>query len=79
MNVATKVGRYFLNLVNNHFLPHHKFSKIFYSNNIKISYIMPNMKSRISIQKKSVTNLQPPIRSNKNKKMHQIQLKQVSQ
>ena len=60
MNVATNVGRYFLNLVNKHFPPHHKFSKIFNRNNMKISYsCMPNMKSRINIHNKTVTKAQP--------------------
>ena len=56
MNVATNVGYYFSNLVNKHFPPHLKFSKIFNRNNIKISYsCMPNMKSRINIHNKTVT------------------------
>ena len=38
MNVSTNQGRYFLNLVYKHLPPHHKFSKIFNKNNIKISY-----------------------------------------
>ena len=60
MNAATNVGRYFLNLVNKHFPPHHKFSKIFNRNNMKISYsCMPNMKSRINIHNKTVTKAQP--------------------
>ena len=60
MNVATNVGRYFLNLVIKHFPPHHKFSRIFNKNNIKISYsCMQNMKSRINIHNKTVTKAQP--------------------
>ena len=60
MNVATNVGRYFLNLVNKHFPPHHKLSKILNRNNMKISYsCMPNMKSRINIHNKTVTKAQP--------------------
>ena len=56
MNIAANVGRYFLNLINKHFPPHHKFSKIFNRNNMKISYsCMPNMKSRISTSNKKVT------------------------
>ena len=60
MSVATNIRRCFLNLVNKHFPPHHKFSKIFNRNNMKISYsCMPNMKSRINIHNKTVTNPQP--------------------
>ena len=59
MNVSTKVGQYFVNLVNKHFPPHHKFSKFFNRNNMKISYsCMPNIKSRINIHNKTVTNPQ---------------------
>ena len=60
MNVATNVGRIFFNLINKHFPPHHKFSKIFNRNNMKISYsCMPNMKSRINIHNKKVTKAKP--------------------
>ena len=60
MNVATNVGRFFLNLINKHFPPQHKFSKIFNRNNMKISYsCMPNMKSRINIHNKKVTKAKP--------------------
>ena len=60
MNVSTNVGRYFLNLVNKHFPPHNKFSKIFNRNNMKVSCsCMLNMKSRINIHNKMVTNPQP--------------------
>ena len=56
MNVATNVGRHFLNLINKHFPRHHTFLKIFNRNNMKISYsCMPNMKSRINIHNKKVT------------------------
>ena len=59
MNVATNVGRYFLNLLNKHFSPHHKFPKIFNRNNTKISYsCVRNMKSRINIYNKTVTKTQ---------------------
>ena len=60
MNVATNVGRFFLNLINKHFPLHHKFSKIFNRNNMKISYsCMPNMKSRINMLNKKVTKAKP--------------------
>ena len=38
VNVKTKVGSYFLNLIKKHFLPRHKFSKLFSRNTIKVSY-----------------------------------------
>ena len=48
-NVATKIGRYFLNLLDKHFPQDHKFHKIFNRNNIKVSYsCMPNFKSAIN-------------------------------
>ena len=48
-NVATKIGRYFLNLLDKHFPQDHKFHKIFNINNIKVSYsCMPNIKSAIN-------------------------------
>ena len=48
-NVATKIGRYFLNLLDKHFPQDHKFHKIFNRNNIKVSYsCMPNIKSAIN-------------------------------
>ena len=37
MNIATHVGSYLLNLFNKLFPPQHKFSKIFNSNNMRIS------------------------------------------
>ena len=60
MNGATNVGRFFLNLINKHSPPQHKFSKIFNRNNMKISYsCMPNIKSRINIHNKKVTKAKP--------------------
>ena len=58
-NVATKIGRYFLNLLDKHFPQDHKFHKIFNRNNIKVSYsCMPNIKSAInSPTEKSSTHL----------------------
>ena len=47
-NVKTKVGNYFLNLIRKPFPPHHKFSKLFNRNTIKVSYsCMPNIKAEI--------------------------------
>ena len=60
MNVATNVECSFLNLINKYFPLHHKFSKIFNRNNMKISYsCMPNMKSRINMLNKKVTKAKP--------------------
>ena len=48
VNVKTKVGNYFLNLIRKHFPPRHKFSKLFNRNTIKVSYnCMPNIKAKI--------------------------------
>ena len=58
--VETDVGRVFLNLVKKHFPRHHKYSKIFNKNTIKISYsCMPNMKSIISKHNRKVLNTRP--------------------
>ena len=60
MNVDVNVGRFFLNLINKHFPPHHKCSKIFNRDNMKINYsCMLNMKSRINMHNKKVTKLKP--------------------
>ena len=37
-SVSTKIGKYFLNLLDTHLPPHHKFLKIFNRNSVKISY-----------------------------------------
>ena len=37
-NVTTKVGKYFLSLIDKHFLPHHKLHKSFNQNNVKTRY-----------------------------------------
>ena len=48
VNIKTKVGNYFLNLIRKHFPPSHKFSKLFNRNIIKVSYsCMPNIKAKI--------------------------------
>ena len=48
-NVATKIGRYFLNLLDN------KFHKIFNRINIKVSYsCMPNIKSAINLHNRKI-------------------------
>ena len=54
-NVATKIGRYFLNLLDKHFPQDHKFHKIFNRNNIKVSYsCMPNIKSAINSHNRKI-------------------------
>ena len=64
MNVSANLGRYFLDLVDKHFPPHHKLSKIYSRNNTKISYsFMPNMKLIINIHNKTVTNPQPSVQA----------------
>ena len=49
LNVTSKIGKYFLNLITKHFPTHHKFHKIFNRNTLKISYsCMPNIRSKIN-------------------------------
>ena len=53
--VSTNIGHQFLSLVNKHFPSHHKFSKIFNRNTIKLSYsCAPNIKSIISSHNKKL-------------------------
>ena len=48
VNVKTKVGNYFSNLLRKHFPPRHKFSKLFNRNTNKVSYSwMQNIKAEI--------------------------------
>ena len=48
-NLATNIGKFFLNLVEKHFKRGSKFYKIFNKNTLKVSYsCMPNMKSIIN-------------------------------
>ena len=55
--VKNNIGKQFLALVSKHFPPHHKLSKIFNRNTIKLSYsCAPNMKSVISGHNKSILN-----------------------
>ena len=55
VNVKTKIGNYFLNLVRKHFPPRHKFSKLFNRNTIKVSYsCMPNIKAEIHKHNKNI-------------------------
>ncbi len=48
MNVATNIGREFLQILSRNFPANHKYHKIFNKNTVKISYsCMPNMNSVI--------------------------------
>ena len=58
-NLATKIGRYFLDVIDKCLPKDHKFHKIFNRNNIKVSYSrMINIKSAINSQNKKI--LHPP-------------------
>ena len=51
-NVTTKVGKFFLSLIDKHFPPYHKLHKLFNRNNVKIRYsCLPNIKSKINAHK----------------------------
>ena len=55
--LTTNLGQQFLALITKHFPQHHKFSKIFNRNTVKLSYsCSPNMKSVISGHNKSLLN-----------------------
>ena len=57
-NVATKIGRYFLNLIDKHFSRDHKFHKIFNRKNKKVSYsCMQNIRSAINSHNRFFTHL----------------------
>ena len=59
-NVATKIRKYFLNLIEKHFPQDHKFHKIFNRNNTKVSSsCMPNTKSAINSYKRKIFD--PPV------------------
>ena len=61
-NVATKIGRYFLDLIDKHFPRDRKFDKIFSRKNIKVSCsCMPNIKSAINSHNRKF--LHPPVNS----------------
>ena len=56
-NVTTKVGKFFLNLIEMHFPLHRKLHKLFNRNNLKISYIcLPNIKSIINAHNRKILN-----------------------
>ena len=61
-NVTTKVGKFFLSLIDKHFPPHHKLHKLFNRNNVKISYsCLPNIKSIINAQNRKILYPSPTI------------------
>ena len=54
-SVKTNTGRIFIKLISEHFLPNHKFVKIFNKNPIKLSYsCMPNIRSKINDDNKKI-------------------------
>ena len=56
-NVTTKIGKYFLNLIDKHFPPHHRLHKIFNRNNVKISYsCTKNIKNIINNHNMNILN-----------------------
>ena len=59
-NVTTKVGKFFLSLIDKHFPPHH--NKLFNGNNVKISYsCLPNIKSIVNAHNRKTLYLSPII------------------
>ena len=65
-SVSTKIGHYFLNLLDNHFSQSQKFNNIFNRNNVKVSYsCIKNIKSIITNHNKTILNESEL--SNKNK------------
>ena len=61
-NVTTKVGKFFLNLIDKHFPLHYKFHKFFNRNNVKISYsFLPNIKSIINAHNRNILYPSPTI------------------
>ena len=56
-NVYNNICKYFVLLIQKHFLNNHKYRKIFNKNNVKISYsCMANIKSIINMHNKEVSN-----------------------
>ena len=58
--VKTNIGRKFLSLLDKHFPRHHKFSKLFNRNTVKVSYsASPNMSSIIARHNKRILSNKP--------------------
>ena len=54
-NVSTKIGKYFLNLLDKHFPQNHRLHKIFNRNSVKVSYsCTKNMKTIINNHNKNI-------------------------
>ena len=52
------MNSYFLNLIDNHIPPHHKFHKLINKTNVKVSYnCMPNMQPVINAHNKKILTL----------------------
>ena len=61
-NVTTKVGKFFLSLIDKHSPPDHKLHKLFNRKNVKISYTcLPNIKSRINSSNRKILYPSPTI------------------
>ena len=61
-NVTTKVGKFFLRIIDKHFPPHNRLHKLFNRNNVKISYrCLPNRKSIKNAPNWKVLYLSPTI------------------
>ena len=64
-NIATDIGKQFLNLTKRHFPKNHKFHKIFNKNNVKVSYsCMPNMKAVINMHNTKISSSSEIINDN---------------
>ena len=61
-NVSTKIGKYFLNLLDKHFPRNHRLHKIFNRNNVKVSYsCTKSMKTIITNHNKNILGKKPSI------------------
>ena len=61
-NVTTKIGKYFLNLLDKHFPQNHRLHRIFNRNSVKISYsCTKSMKTIIANHNKNILGKKPSI------------------
>ena len=61
-NVSSKIGKYFINLLDKHFHRNHRFHKIFNRNSLKVSYsCTKNMKTLINNHDKKILGKKPSI------------------